>query len=53
MGVAFATAAGSFVNDLVTPIIGKLVGNVDFANRCVVLSGETYASAAAARKTEG
>lgn len=50
MGVAFATMVGSFVNDLIMPIIGKLVGNVDFASLYVVLSGETYESAAAARE---
>lgn len=50
MGVAFTTMVGSFVNDLIMPIIGKLVGNVDFANLYVVLSGESYESAAAARE---
>lgn len=50
MGAAFAAVAKSFVDDLIMPIIGKLVGNVDFANLYVVLSGETYASAAAARE---
>jgi large conductance mechanosensitive channel len=50
MGVAFATMIGSFVNDLIMPIIGKLIGNVDFANLYVVLSGESYESAAAARE---
>jgi large conductance mechanosensitive channel len=50
MGVAFATMVGSFVNDLIMPIIGKLVGNVDFANLYVVLSGGTFASAAEARE---
>lgn len=50
MGVAFATMVRSFVNDLIMPMIGKLVGNVDFANLYVLLSGETYASAAAARE---
>jgi large conductance mechanosensitive channel len=49
MGVAFSTMVGSFVNDLIMPIIGKLVGNVDFTNLYVVLSGEAYESAAAAR----
>ena len=49
LGVAFATVVGSFVNDLIMPIIGKLVGNVDFANLYVNLSGQTYDSAAAAR----
>jgi len=50
MGVAFATMVGSFVNDLIMPVIGKLIGNVDFANLYVVLSGETFESAAAARE---
>jgi len=50
MGAAFATMVKSFVDDLIMPIIGKLIGNVDFANLYVVLSGETYESAAAARE---
>jgi len=50
MGVAFATMIGSLVNDLLMPAIGKLVGNVDFANLYIVLTGETYESAAAARE---
>lgn len=50
MGVAFATMVGSFVNDLIMPVIGKLVGNVDFANLYVVLSGDAYESATAARE---
>ncbi|MBC7220420.1 large conductance mechanosensitive channel protein MscL [Candidatus Bipolaricaulota bacterium] len=49
MGVAFGTVVSSFVNDLIMPIIGKLVGNVDFANLYVNLSGQPYESAAAAR----
>ncbi|MDD5263449.1 MAG: large conductance mechanosensitive channel protein MscL [Candidatus Bipolaricaulis sp.] len=49
MGAAFATVAKSFVDDLIMPIIGKLIGNVDFANLYVNLSGQTYESAAAAR----
>lgn len=49
MGVAFSSVVSSFVNDLIMPIIGKLVGNVDFANLYLNLSGEVYASAAAAR----
>ncbi len=50
MGVAFGTVVSSFVNDLIMPIIGKLIGNVDFANLYINLSGTTYASAAAARQ---
>ncbi|MEW5825499.1 MAG: large conductance mechanosensitive channel protein MscL [Candidatus Bipolaricaulota bacterium] len=49
MGVAFGTVVSSFVNDLVMPIVGKLVGNVDFANLYINLSETAYASAADAR----
>lgn len=35
MGVAFGALVKSLVNDLIMPIIGKLVGNVDFANQPV------------------
>jgi len=49
MGAAFATMARSFVDDLIMPIIGKLVGNVDFANLFINLSDQTYESATAAR----
>jgi len=50
MGTAFATVVKSFIGDVIMPIIGKLIGNVDFANLYVVLSGESYESAAAARE---
>ena len=49
LGVAFGTVVSSFVNDLIMPVIGKLVGNVDFANLYVNMSGQVYESAAAAR----
>ncbi len=49
MGAAFAAMAKSFVDDLIMPLVGKLVGNVDFANLYANLSGQTYESAAAAR----
>jgi large conductance mechanosensitive channel len=50
MGAAFATMVKSLVDDLIMPIVGKLIGNVDFANLYANLSGQTYASAAAARE---
>lgn len=49
MGTAFAAVVGSFINDLIMPIIGKLVGNVDFADLYINLSGQAYESAAAAK----
>ena len=50
MGVAFATLVGSFINDIIMPVIGKAAGNVDFANLYINLSGQVYESAAAARE---
>lgn len=49
MGVAFGTLVKSFIDDVLMPIIGKAVGNVDFSNLYVNLSGQAYESAAAAR----
>lgn len=50
VGAAFGTVVKSFINDLIMPIIGKLTGNVDFANLYVNLSGQAYESATAARE---
>lgn len=50
MGAAFGTVVKSFINDVIMPIIGKLVGGVDFANLYINLSDQVYASAAAARE---
>ena len=49
MGAAFGAAVKSFINDLIMPIIGRLVGNVDFANLYINLSDQIYESASAAR----
>jgi len=49
MGAAFGAAVKSFINDLIMPIIGKLIGNVDFANLYINLSDQIYESAAAAK----
>ena len=50
VGAAFGTVVKSFIDDLIMPIIGKLIGNVDFANLYVNLSGTAYPSAVAARE---
>lgn len=50
IGMAFAALVSSFINDLIMPLIGKLVGNVDFANLYINMSGAVYESAAAARE---
>jgi large conductance mechanosensitive channel len=39
IGAAFTAIVGSLVSDLINPIIGLIVGGVDFTNMYVVLSG--------------
>ncbi len=50
VGAAFGTVVKSFIDDLIMPILGKLIGNVDFANLYINLSGQVYESATAARE---
>ncbi len=54
IGAAFGTIVKSFVDDVLMPPIGLLLGNVDFANLFIVLKEGTkaagpYASLAAAK----
>jgi large conductance mechanosensitive channel len=52
IGAAFGTIVSSLTDDLIMPLIGSLVGDVDFSNLYVVLSGDVAAgtSLAAARE---
>jgi large conductance mechanosensitive channel len=50
IGAAFTTIVTSFVEDLINPIIGLLVGGVDFSNVFIVLSGERQTSLQATRQ---
>ncbi len=50
MGAAFGLVVRSFIQDIIMPVIGWFVGNTDFSNLFVTLSGPTYESAAAARE---
>ena len=49
IGAAFGRIVNSFVSDILMPRIGLLLGGVDFSNLFVNLSGESYASLAAAK----
>jgi large conductance mechanosensitive channel len=49
IGVAFGAIVNSFVNDVLMPPIGLLLGNVDFSDLYVNLSGQEYASATEAK----
>lgn len=50
MGAAFGKVASSFINDIVMPPIGLLLGKVDFASLYVNLSGQSFESLAKARE---
>jgi large conductance mechanosensitive channel len=50
IGVAFGAVVNSLVEDVVMPPLGLIIGNVDFSNLFINLSGQDYASLAAARE---
>ena len=50
IGGAFGKIVTSFVNDILMPPIGKLMGNVDFANLFINLGDTEYATLAAAQE---
>ncbi len=49
IGVAFGKIVTSFVNDIVMPPVGLLLGKVDFSNLFINLSGKAYPTLAAAK----
>ena len=49
MGAAFSPIVNSLVNDIIMPPIGLILGKVDFKDLFLSLSGEPYASLAAAK----
>lgn len=50
IGAAFGNIVSSFVNDILMPPIGLLLGNADFSNLFINLSGGRYESLAAAEE---
>ena len=50
LGAAFGAIVTSFVDDLLMPPIGLLLGGVDFTNLFISLDGQQYASLAAAQE---
>ena len=50
IGVAFTGVVGSLVKDILNPLIGALIGGVDFSNMFVALNGHHYATLAEAKK---
>ncbi|HWL82588.1 MAG TPA: large conductance mechanosensitive channel protein MscL [Roseomonas sp.] len=51
IGAAFTGIVNSLVQDLINPIIGLLIGGVDFSNVFIVLSGERGPSLEATRQS--
>src|SRR5580704_2386297 len=49
IGAAFGQIVNSFVQDIMMPPIGRLVGHVDFSNLFVSLSGAHFDTVAAAK----
>ncbi|GGE20671.1 large-conductance mechanosensitive channel [Marinithermofilum abyssi] len=50
LGAAFGKIVTSLVNDILMPPIGLLLGNIDFSNLFIDLSGKSYGTLAAAKK---
>ena len=50
IGVAFTGFVGSLVKDVINPIIGLVIGGVDFSNIFVALNGQSYPTLDAAQK---
>jgi len=44
IGAAFTGVVNSFVNDVLTPPLGRLTGGVDFSNLFLNISGQYYAT---------
>jgi large conductance mechanosensitive channel len=49
LGVAFAAIVNSLVKDIIMPPVGLALGDVDFSNLYINLSGQSYASLADAQ----
>lgn len=50
MGAAFTAIVNSLVNDLIMPILGLLLGGIDFANKFIALDGSDFSTIAAAEE---
>lgn len=50
VGAAFTAIVTSLVGDLIQPIIGLILGGVDFSNYFITLDGGEYATLAAAEE---
>ena len=53
MGAAFTKLSGSFIEDLIMPLIGRISGGIDFSNKFIPLSDKVTADTLAAAKAQG
>jgi large conductance mechanosensitive channel len=53
MGAAFTKLSGSFIEDLVMPLVGKISGGIDYSNKFIPLSDKVTATSLAEAKTQG
>ncbi len=53
MGAAFTKLTGSFIEDLVMPLVGKLSGGIDFSNKFIALSDKVTATNLVDAKAQG
>ena len=49
IGASFGKIVSSFVNDILMPLMGVLLGKIDFSNLFINLSGRNYSTIAAAK----
>ena len=49
IGAAFGKIVNSAVTDLIMPVVGLVMGKVDFSNLFITLSGSSYPTLAAAK----
>jgi large conductance mechanosensitive channel len=50
VGGAFTTIVDSLVNDIINPILGIVIGKIDFSNLFITLDGGDYSTLAAAEE---
>jgi large conductance mechanosensitive channel len=50
IGGAFQKIVDSLVTDIIMPLVGVLTGGVDFSNRFLTVSGQSFATLEEARK---
>jgi large conductance mechanosensitive channel len=50
IGGAFGKIVDSIVSDLIMPVVGRLLGGLDFSNYFIALAGQTATNLADARK---